>query len=165
MPSPPVQKPLTKPRNTNSLKPLQHPWQVGENIPISETGKPRHKIKSFSEELRILSLWEGGSALDRWETRGCLNSESGPRFPCCSPSPAGLFASTRILPELPPSARRFIYETKWVKVTKQRIGAGPLVDTDGDKGCSAANSPIKVPAGGSVCVKNEVLALGEIQSK
>lgn len=85
-------------------------------------------------------------------------------FPLLLPVPAGLFASTRILPELPPSSRRFIYETKWVKNTKQRIGAGPLVDTDGDKGC-AANSPIKVPAGGSVCVKNEVLALGEIQSK
>ena len=84
VPSPPVEKPLTKPRNTNSFKHLQHPWQVGENIPISETGKPRHRIKSFSEELRILSLTgvrlrASTSALDRWETRGCLNSESGPR--------------------------------------------------------------------------------------
>lgn len=68
-------------------------------------------------------------------------------------------------PELPPSTGRLAGETKWVKNNKQRTEAGPLVDTDGDSCGSEANSPMKAPAGGSARVKDEVPALGEIQSK
>lgn len=49
----PFEKVLTTPENMNinSFRPLQQPGQGGENIPILEMGKPRHKTKSFSEEL------------------------------------------------------------------------------------------------------------------
>lgn len=39
------------------------------------------------------------------------------------------------------------------------------VDADGYKCCNEVNLPKKVPAGGSVCVSDEVLAPGAIQSK
>lgn len=86
------------------------------------------------------------------------------RSPSLAPPP-GVICIHQHPSQLPPSTGRFIYKTKWVKNTRQRIKAGPLVDADGDKCCTEANCPRKVPAGGFACVKDEVLALGEIQSK
>lgn len=53
----------------NSFKPLQQPLQVGDNIPILEMGKPRHRTKPLSEELRtLLRMGMGPAAHSRWES-------------------------------------------------------------------------------------------------
>lgn len=57
----------------NSFKSLHQPLQVGENTLILEMGKPRHRTKPLSEELRTLSRMGVGlraspAARSRWES-------------------------------------------------------------------------------------------------